>query len=122
MNVHSKLREGWSPVRADEYPDYEAPIIDEGRYAGVIGQGGLMLAVLGEVVFTASADLMRTWSEAKRSRDGRWAQVDVYGAKPRREFQGPGLATINFTMRFDINHHSLGNASEAGPVIALKTA
>jgi hypothetical protein len=26
------------------------------------------------------------------------------------------------TMRFDINHHSLGNASEAGPVIALKTA
>jgi len=43
MNVHSKLREGWEPVRADEYPDYEAPIIDEGRYAGVIGQGGLML-------------------------------------------------------------------------------
>ena len=26
------------------------------------------------------------------------------------------------TMRFDINHHSLGSASEAGPVIALKTA
>ena len=22
MNVHSKLREGWEPVRADEYPDY----------------------------------------------------------------------------------------------------
>ena len=43
MNVHSKLREGWSPVRADEYPNYEAPVIDEGRYAGVIGQGGLML-------------------------------------------------------------------------------
>ena len=26
------------------------------------------------------------------------------------------------TMRFDINHHSLGSTSEAGPVIALKTA
>jgi len=26
------------------------------------------------------------------------------------------------TMRFDVNHHSLGSASEAGPVIALKTA
>jgi hypothetical protein len=25
-------------------------------------------------------------------------------------------------MRFDISHHSLGSASEAGPVIALKTA
>ena len=26
------------------------------------------------------------------------------------------------TMRFDVNHHSLGSNSEAGPVIALKTA
>lgn len=26
------------------------------------------------------------------------------------------------TMRFDINHHSLGSTTEAGPVIALKTA
>jgi len=43
MNVHSKLREGWEPVRADEYPDYEAPVIDEGRFEGVIGNGGLML-------------------------------------------------------------------------------
>ena len=43
MNVNSKIREGWEPVRKDEYPDYEAPTIDEGRYEGVIGQGGLML-------------------------------------------------------------------------------
>ena len=43
MNVNSKLREGWEPVRKDEYPDYEAPVIDDGRYQGVIGQGGLML-------------------------------------------------------------------------------
>jgi len=43
MNVHNKLREGWEPVRADEYPNYEAPVIDDGKYAGVIGQGGLML-------------------------------------------------------------------------------
>jgi hypothetical protein len=43
MNVHAKLREGWSPVRADEYPNYEAPVIDDGKYQGVIGQGGLML-------------------------------------------------------------------------------
>ena len=43
MNVNTKLREGWEPVRKDEYPDYEAPTIDEGRYEGIIGQGGLML-------------------------------------------------------------------------------
>lgn len=45
-NVFSKLREGWEPVRADEYPDYQAPVIDNGKYAGVIGQGGLMLCRL----------------------------------------------------------------------------
>ncbi len=48
MNVNSKLREGWEPVRKDEYPDYEAPVIDDGRYEGVIGQGGLMLCRLPE--------------------------------------------------------------------------
>jgi len=48
MNVNSKLREGWEPVRKDEYPDYEAPTIDDGRYAGVIGQGGLMLCRMPE--------------------------------------------------------------------------
>jgi hypothetical protein len=26
------------------------------------------------------------------------------------------------TMRFDINHHSLGSSTEAGPVIGLKSA
>ena len=48
INVHAKLREGWEPVRADEYPDYQAPVIDEGRYAGVIGNGGLMLCRIPE--------------------------------------------------------------------------
>jgi hypothetical protein len=43
MNVHSRLREGWEPVRAEEYPGYEYPAINEGKHAGVIGQGGLML-------------------------------------------------------------------------------
>ena len=42
-NVFTKLREGWEPVRADEYPDYQAPVIDDGKYQGVIGNGGLML-------------------------------------------------------------------------------
>lgn len=42
-NVHSRLREGWEPVRADEYPDFEAPTIEDGKYQGVIGNGGLML-------------------------------------------------------------------------------
>jgi hypothetical protein len=48
INVHQKLREGWEPVRADEYPEFMAPTIDEGRYAGVIGNGGLMLCRIPE--------------------------------------------------------------------------
>jgi hypothetical protein len=48
MNVHAKLREGWEPVRADEYPDRDYATIEDGRYAGVIGNGGLMLCRLPE--------------------------------------------------------------------------
>ena len=43
MNVHSRLREGWEPVKSEEYPEYDYPVIGEGKHAGIIGQGGLML-------------------------------------------------------------------------------
>ena len=43
-NIHKKRQEGWDLVRAEEYPDYVGPIVDEGRNAGIIGVGGLVLA------------------------------------------------------------------------------
>ena len=43
-NVSAKMREGWELVRKDEYPDFEAPVIDTGKYEGVFGVGGLILA------------------------------------------------------------------------------
>jgi hypothetical protein len=43
-NVSSKLRSGWELVRADEYPGETYSTIGEGKYAGVIGHGGLALA------------------------------------------------------------------------------
>jgi len=43
-NVHKKRQEGWDLVRAEEYPDWFGPVVDEGRNAGVIGVGGLVLA------------------------------------------------------------------------------
>ena len=49
-NVASSLREGWELVRADEYPDQNFPTMDEGRYAGVIGVGGLLLARIPEEI------------------------------------------------------------------------
>jgi hypothetical protein len=36
-NISGKLREGWELVRADEYPDWELPTIEDGKHAGVIG-------------------------------------------------------------------------------------
>lgn len=42
-NVYAKMREGWEPVRADEYPEAAYPVMDEGKYQGVIGSGGLIL-------------------------------------------------------------------------------
>ena len=31
-------------VRGDEYPDYHVPTVEDGRHAGVISVGGLLLA------------------------------------------------------------------------------
>jgi hypothetical protein len=43
-NVAGKLREGYEFVRADEYPDFHAPVMEDGRHAGVISVGSLVLA------------------------------------------------------------------------------
>ena len=42
--ISARLREGWELVRKDEYPDFEAPILEGGRHEGVFGVGGLLLA------------------------------------------------------------------------------
>ena len=47
-NMSKRMREGFEPVRAEEFPEFEAPTIDHGRYKGVIGVGGLILARLPE--------------------------------------------------------------------------
>ena len=49
-NVAASLREGFELVRADEYPDQDFPQMSEGRYAGVIGVGGLLLARIPEEI------------------------------------------------------------------------
>jgi hypothetical protein len=43
-NISGKLREGYELVRGDEYPDYHVPTMEDGRHAGVISVGGLLLA------------------------------------------------------------------------------
>lgn len=43
-NLSARLREGFELVRADEYPGFQAPTVQDGRHAGIIGVGGLLLA------------------------------------------------------------------------------
>ena len=43
-NVAGKLREGYELVRGDEYPDFDSGVQDDGKHAGVISVGGLLLA------------------------------------------------------------------------------
>jgi|TARA_R100000995_G_C3383603_1_gene77110 hypothetical protein len=43
-NISARLREGYELVRADEYPEFEAPIVESGKFEGVFGVGGLVLA------------------------------------------------------------------------------
>ena len=45
-NISSKIREGYELVRQDEYPDFEAPVVESGKYEGVFGVGGVLLARL----------------------------------------------------------------------------
>ena len=47
-NISAKMREGWELVRKDEYPDFESPVVESGKYEGVFGIGGLMLARIPE--------------------------------------------------------------------------
>ena len=47
-NMSGKIRSGWDLVRSDEYPDEDYPTVAEGKHAGVIGVGGLLLARIPE--------------------------------------------------------------------------
>ena len=49
-NVAGRIRSGYELVRADEYPESDYPIVEDGKYAGVIGVGGLVLARVPEEI------------------------------------------------------------------------
>ena len=49
-NVAARSREGWELVRGEDHPDFEIPTIEDGKHAGVIGVGGLLLAKIPEEI------------------------------------------------------------------------
>ena len=64
-NIASSLREGWELVRADEYPESNYPSETEGRYAGMIGVGGLLLARIPEEIALQIDAYYKKQNEAK---------------------------------------------------------
>ena len=55
-NIAGRLRSGYELVRADEYPDSDYPVIDDGKYKGVIGVGGLVLTRIPEEIAKSRSD------------------------------------------------------------------
>jgi len=55
-NIAGRLRSGYELVRADEYPDSDYPIVEDGKYKGVIGVGGLVLARVPNEIAQQRAD------------------------------------------------------------------
>ncbi len=64
-NMAAMIRSGYELVRADEYPEEDYPVMKEGKYAGMIGVGGLVLARIPEEIAKARQDYYDKQNEAK---------------------------------------------------------
>ena len=64
-NMSGKLRSGFELVRADEYPDSQYPQMKDGKYAGVIGVGGLVLARIPEEIAKSREAFFKSQTQAK---------------------------------------------------------
>ena len=64
-NMSGKLRSGYELVRADEYPDEIYPTMKEGKYAGVIGVGGLVLARIPEEIAQSRTEYFRKQTQER---------------------------------------------------------
>jgi hypothetical protein len=64
-SIHGRLRSGYELVRADEYDSNTYPAVLDGKYAGVIGVGGLLLARIPEELAQSRVDYQRKQTEGQ---------------------------------------------------------
>ena len=64
-NMAGKLRSGYELVRADEYPGSNYPVMTEGKYKGVIGVGGLLLARIPEEIVKSRDEYFKKITQDK---------------------------------------------------------
>jgi hypothetical protein len=62
-NVSKKMREGWVFVKSEEIKnqigEHNYPVIHDGRYAGLIGVAGLVLARIPEEIVKSRAEYFK---------------------------------------------------------------
>ena len=64
-NIHGRLRSGYELVRADEYDTEQYPVVLDGKYAGIIGVGGLLLARIPEELAQSRMDYQQRQTEGQ---------------------------------------------------------
>jgi len=64
-NISGRLRSGYELVRADEYKDSDYPVVTDGKYAGVIGLGGLVLARVPEEIAKSRTEYFKAQAQGQ---------------------------------------------------------
>jgi len=80
-NITGRMRSGYELVRSDEYPEQNYPVVKDGKYAGVIGVGGLVLARVPEEIAKSREEYF-----AKRTQE----RADAIANDPMKE-QHPSM-------------------------------
>jgi hypothetical protein len=100
VNVFGKLREGYELVRAEEYPGYQAPSVLDGKHAGVIGVGDVLLARIPEETVAerhsyynsrADAQLEAADNELMKSNAHSSMRIQNPERRSRVSFGSPGI-------------------------------
>jgi len=84
-NITGRMRSGYELVRADEYPEQNYPVVKDGKYAGVIGVGGLVLARVPEEIAKSREEYF-----ARRTQE----RADAIANDPMKE-QHPSMPISN---------------------------
>jgi len=64
-NISGRLRSGYELVRADAYKDTDYPVVTEGKYKGIIGVGGLVLARVPEEIAKSRTEYFAKQAEGQ---------------------------------------------------------
>ena len=62
-NMAGRIRSGYELVRAVAYPGSEYPTVTEGKYKGVIGVGGLLLAKVPEEIVKSREEYFNSMTQ-----------------------------------------------------------